>query len=226
MDVVKGSVHLTEHWYHGTPKTPWSQQHKKTDAMAGQLRLVRSGRSLRYLVSDGPGQEFREIWYQKNFGDEDLEFLKFGVTDSGEPGNPVDARLIDLRVRLGPVPADNAFAPAPLAEPAPVIVSPLVPVDQEGKDRPDRSLLVILLVGLGLTLVVGISLATWYMLHQQRNSSSLPENVEEAEVIEEELPPVVITCSNCGKQLKVVSALAGKRVKCSQCGKGIPVPKS
>jgi DNA-directed RNA polymerase subunit RPC12/RpoP len=220
MDVVKGSVYLTEHWYRRPPKTPWSQQHKKTEAKAGQLRLVRRGTSLRYLVSDGPGQDFREIWYQKNFGAEDLEFLKLSVTDSGEPGNPVDARLVDLRVRMGPSLADNAFTPAPLAEPAPAAEVPLVPASPEGKSRPSRTLLVVLLLGLGLTLLVGVSLAAWYFLRRQHDSAKLPEkdSVEEPGAAQ---ATVLLACSNCGKKLKVKTEVAGKKVKCPQCGQAV-----
>jgi hypothetical protein len=31
-------------------------------------------------------------------------------------------------------------------------------------------------------------------------------------------------CSACGKRLKVKPEMAGKKVKCTQCGKAVPVP--
>src|SRR5262249_24033010 len=122
----EGSVHLTQYWH---TDRDYQVRSKPTEAKVGQLRLVRIGPSLRYLVSDGPGQQFREIWFQEDFSREDIRHLRFGVSDSGEPGNPVDARLIDLKVRMGGALPDRAFEPAPLAAPAP-LEDPASPADE------------------------------------------------------------------------------------------------
>lgn len=150
---AEGSVHLTQHWHSGKD---YQVRSKKTDAMAGQLRLTRVGTSLRYLVSDGPGQKFREIWYQPEFGAENMAHFRFGVSDSGEPGNPVDARLVDLRIRMGPVSEDGAFDPAPLPDPAPLQDPDPSPVAH----RTGPWLVVVIALGLMVALLATV-LVVW-----------------------------------------------------------------
>jgi hypothetical protein len=108
-----GSVYVAEMW----PK--FKNKTKPTEVRAGQLRLARIGPALHYLVSDGPGQAFEQIWEVKDYGTDVVTYAGFQVGDSGEPGNPVDARIIDLRFRLGKIELAKAATPAPLAVPAP-----------------------------------------------------------------------------------------------------------
>src|SRR5262245_38429043 len=102
----EGSVYLAESWPKYQNKAP------QTDAMSGQLRLARVGPVMRFLVSPGPGQEFQLIWELKDYGQDDIGYAGFQVGDSGEPGNPVQARLIDLRMRTGAIERDKVIAPA------------------------------------------------------------------------------------------------------------------
>jgi hypothetical protein len=109
----EGNVYLAETW----PK--YQQRVKKSAVLAGQLRLARIGAALHFLVSDGAGHDFEEIWTVRDYGVDDIGYAGFQVSDSGEPGNPTDARLIDLRVRLGKIDLDKLASAAPLAAPAP-----------------------------------------------------------------------------------------------------------
>ncbi len=68
-----------------------------TEAKAGQLRLIRAGAKLRYLVADDPPEEFREI-YAADYTAEDLEIVRLGVNNNGSPTG-VEVRLVDLRIR-------------------------------------------------------------------------------------------------------------------------------
>ena len=154
MRAKEGSVHLTEFW------NPYHIESKKTEAKSGQLRLVRVGSSLRYLESDGPRQAFREIWYQKNFGTEDMHYVGFGVSDSGEPGNPVDARLVDWRIRLGSIDGDKAFDAAVLPASAPVNSPAPVEVKTPEKSGTKTWLIVVILLGMGGMLVLGMAVGT------------------------------------------------------------------
>ena len=218
MRAKEGSVHLTEYW------TPYQVKSTKTEAKAGQLRLVRVGPSLRYLVSDGPGQAFREIWYQKNFGAEDLHYVRFGVTDSGEPGNPVDARLIDLRIRMGEIVPDKALEPATLPAPAPLAEPAPVPTEPTSKSGTKTWLAILLFLGLGVTLAFAIGLSAWLLLRNRYPSTASPAN--EPAKSETTSATVAFACSGCGKNLKANKAMAGKKVKCSQCGNAVLVPKA
>jgi hypothetical protein len=112
----EGSVYTTEYWNRDPPKE-WEAPSVPTEVLSGKLRLIREGDVMRYLVADGPDKEFRELRRRK-FGTEDLAHLNLEVCDSGEPGNPVDARLVDLRIRSGKVVAGQAGDVQPASESA------------------------------------------------------------------------------------------------------------
>jgi hypothetical protein len=103
---------------------------------------------VRMLFSDGPNDTFREIFRVPHFGTEDLAHLRFEVIDSGEPGNPVDARLIDLRVR-----ADRFSGPARAADPG-------APAAEPGRKTGGKGwLAAALLVGLALVVMAALGVA-------------------------------------------------------------------
>jgi len=102
----EGSVHLSEFWTNDPPKD-YQVRSVPAEARAGKLRLVRQGSTIRFLAADGTTDDFREI-YQRDFGTEELADVRFQVCDSGSPGNAVDARLVDLKVRSDNLTLDNA----------------------------------------------------------------------------------------------------------------------
>src|SRR5262249_42392735 len=83
----EGSGSLAESW----PK--YQNEEGQSEAMSGQLRLARSGPAMHFLISPGEGKEFQPIWVVKDYGQDEIGYAGFQVTDSGEPGNPVQARL-------------------------------------------------------------------------------------------------------------------------------------
>ena len=97
MRVKDGSVYVTEYWRNNAPRTT---RHFRSRLRRGpdRLRLVRVGSKVRFLVADGAGNDFREI-KQQEFGTDDIADVRFVVADSGSPGNAVDARLVDLKIR-------------------------------------------------------------------------------------------------------------------------------
>jgi DNA-directed RNA polymerase subunit RPC12/RpoP len=50
-----------------------------------------------------------------------------------------------------------------------------------------------------------------------------PDHQPEPEAV---APSVSFACAGCGKTVKARAELAGKKVKCPQCGQVIPVPPS
>lgn len=95
-------------------------------------------------------------------------------------------------------------------------------------------------VGMVLTLAVVIAIGVWLRVHQGRAAKQaadepildtpieeddepiLDTTIEEPEVP----PPVTFRCPACRRGLKARADLAGKKVKCRQCGKPVLVPIS
>ena len=99
------------------------------------------------------------------------------MTDSGEPGNPVDARLIDLRVRTGKLIGENASTPAPLLDPAliPIVPAEAVPPNPErtGNPAPKVWLIAALLVVGVLILLLLLVLGTAFFLRKKEGDPQL-----------------------------------------------------
>lgn len=193
----EGSVHGATFWL---KKKDYQERWKPSEAKAGQLRLTRIGASLRYLVSDAPGEKFREIWFQEDFGKDDIEHVRYGVSDSGEPGNPVDARLIDLRIRMGRTLADKAFDPAPLAPP-----EPLVELLADPAALPHGFLLAI-----GAMLALSLGLGVWFYLRRRWHAAAIGAQASGGQ--DKSTTPQFIICACCGKKLKIT---------CPHCGTAV-----
>jgi hypothetical protein len=80
---------------------------------------------------------------------------------------------------------------------------------------------VLLLVGLVLVFL----LVVWLVARQRRRGERVPVPVPPKESDQEPAPKAVrFTCSACGKALKAKWELAGKKVKCPECGQVTRVP--
>jgi serine/threonine protein kinase len=141
-----GSVFEAQHWTN-EPHS-YQEQTRPTDSRVGQLRLVRKGSSLRYLAADGLTGDFQEVGSQENFGTDDLNHVHFEVSDSGKPGNAVDFRLVDLRIR-----STNALAAAAAEPPAPAEAPP-APAAARGSRRGVGILGLVLVAALAVALAV------------------------------------------------------------------------
>jgi hypothetical protein len=74
--------------------------------MQGQLRLIRSGETLHFLVSDGPNSAFQEV-RAIPIGTDDVKTLQAQCATGGREGS-VDARLLALDIRSGQLPNQPA----------------------------------------------------------------------------------------------------------------------
>ncbi len=154
MVVKDGSVFQSEFWIKA-PTRDYQWRKKPTDSRIGQLRLVRVGASLQFLAADGLEGNFEEIYSRPFFGTEDLAHIHFVVADSGSPGNAVDARLVDLRIRSS----------SPLPEPAPGTTSAL---DEASASLPTGWLTAIAVIG--LLVVATFSVMAWLFYGRQRGA--------------------------------------------------------
>jgi serine/threonine protein kinase/predicted RNA-binding Zn-ribbon protein involved in translation (DUF1610 family) len=208
------SVFMAEYWTQGADD--WKGPQLETAVRSGQLRLVREGSTARCQVSEGPGTEFMTIFEKDDFGTEDIAYLRFQVTDGNKPGYAVDARLVDLRVRYG------ITGPTKVADP--VAPAPLTPGKEERKAGFSGKLALMLLFSMTLTLLVAIGLGLFLHVRRRRVGRKNPQHdVHDAKPAAAHL--VTFACTACGKSLKSKAALAGKKVKCPQCGKALVAPQ-
>jgi hypothetical protein len=81
-----------------------------TTEKTGQLRLTRQGSKLIYLMQDATtAGQFKEL-FQEEFGTDELTTVRFVVSTNDEP-LAIEARLLDLRIRSGSVPAPTDPVP-------------------------------------------------------------------------------------------------------------------
>jgi hypothetical protein len=211
-------------------------QRVPTAATKGQLRLARAGNILSYLVKDDTTQgEFKEL-YQAEFDTEPLKFILYEV-NPGREATPVEARLIDLRLesnmRIQANPPANP--PDPSGPPGPRIESnvriqanpPANPPDPSGPPRGAGRGWLAAAAAVGLFVILGLALAGWLSLRRRHQATAVRAG---APVQNEAAPQATLflsfACAGCGKALKGKPALAGKKVKCPQCGLVVLVPEA
>ncbi len=203
----EGDVYKAESWIKGQPDSG-QQRFTPTTARAGKLRFVREGSTLRFLVADGPEHEFREI-NRREFTTEDLKVCRFVANNNGSPAG-LDARLIDLRIR-----SDHQ--------------APYKPLDREAQGWFAGHLVVAL--GFSLALLCALCV----LLHMSRRARVFPspgvagtgdgsKEKPGPAAPEAAAPFIVFACPGCGKKLRARPALAGKSLKCPQCGQGVLIP--
>jgi RNA polymerase sigma factor (sigma-70 family) len=102
---------------------------------------------------------------------------------------------------------------------------PIAPARATAKETPARDGHgTFLLAGLAIGVVLALSvILLFYFMHKSR---ALPV-LELAEDVQPAPAPAFVsfTCGNCQKHLRVKAEWAGKKVKCPQCGSGVPVPE-
>jgi hypothetical protein len=86
-------------------------------------------------------------------------------------------------------------------------------------------------IWLGLCLVSTLSLAAWLALRRRHNAGKIPpaelvapQGADKQAGDEPVAAAIDFSCSGCGKNLKARAALAGKKVRCPQCGQATPIP--
>ena len=171
----------------------------------GSLRLVRTGTMLSWYVVDGPGSEF-VLLHQEPYSGENIKNVRI-VAMTGGTRTTFDVRVLDFHVQAAELPLPSS-ARLPKAE---RVTWPLWPFTLAA------ILSFVLVVPLGVWLYVRYR----RLIHHQQTVVAARERTAEAP-----LPPLAFACSTCGKMLKAKAELAGKKVKCSQCGQPVPVPQS
>jgi hypothetical protein len=72
-----------------------------------------------------------------------------------------------------------------------------------------------------------LTLGVWLYLRQSRRPAEAPAGAPVAghqPQPRRAAPPARFPCPGCGKDLKARADLAGKKVKCPQCGQAVTVP--
>jgi len=212
----EGSVFISEFWNHEPPPMPRALSSIPTDARIGRLRLVRTGDMLRYLAAEGLGNDFQEVYHER-FSADDLTHLRFVVSDSGEPGNAVDARLLQLTI----VGSKMTVAETPPPSPAPAAKAPPTPraaPNVQAEEPPvldNGSMLWLCSTIFVLVILAAIALILFRFLRRSTGKLVPSDPV---------LKAISFACSTCGKNLKTAPTAAGKRVKCPHCGQGMLAP--
>jgi hypothetical protein len=174
---------------------------------AGKLRYQRVGGVLHYLAADGLDAEFTEVM-AIDFPTADIRSIQVGC-DAGNSESGLDIRLLDFTIRADDLPGLPAPPPPPATAAAPGAPPP-------AQDRPWLALVGVLAVALPLAL-----LGVWLIARRRRRTgtatAAAPVSAPAADTL------LAVSCSSCGKQLKVRARAAGKKVKCPQCGQAVHV---
>jgi serine/threonine protein kinase len=178
----------------------------------GRLRLARSSNKLSFLWSpEFEGDRFQEIG-KCNIGGETITDLRLELVTNlgGGKKGELDLRLIELGIRGSNFAADRIFASA-----------------EERAVEARNHLIVPLVVGLAITLTIPVA---WLLVRCFRRTevtnSSRVAAASKATKPGSPVPTISICCSGCGKALRGKSELAGKKVKCPQCGTAVTLAES
>jgi RNA polymerase sigma factor (sigma-70 family) len=185
---------------------------QRTQEPRGRLRLVRTGKKLFYQFADGAG-DFQEL-ATREFGTADVIAVRADCTTGWQTQSGVEVRFSNLDLRSEQMPNKDA----PTAQPPP----------QQAADEPDavppdgksRTWLIVggLLLGLLSLFLVGSILAYYLLVRGRAVKASPPQASSPAAKVEPAAGAVFVVCQACGKKLKIKAELAGKRVKCPECG--------
>jgi DNA-directed RNA polymerase subunit RPC12/RpoP len=163
-----------------------------------RLRLKRTKTILHYLWAPGTRGDNFEEFHQCEFGNEDIESIVIaGVT--GRKPCDLDVRITELRIR-GTQAAGLTLVP------------------QKGAWK------VLLALGLGSAILLGGGLA-WRQSQRPRKRPPEPSVPAQHANPDRALAAFSFVCSDCGRSLKAKKELAGKKVKCPQCGHAVLVPE-
>ena len=189
-------------WRDDAPKpSPPRGERYPTQAKAGRLRLIRSGSDLYFGMAETLDGDF--VFKSKHrFGPEDLRGIRiFGVT--GTETASLDVRLTGLRVGADAIPNMPASSSASNRPASTEPTAALPPASGKGW------LFATLAAGIAIPLLAAIALGGFLYLRRGKVPAS------------NDSPPafLALACPDCGKKLKVKAELAGKKVKCGQCGK-------
>jgi DNA-directed RNA polymerase subunit RPC12/RpoP len=197
-----------------TPHTDELRTFPSTGAATGRLRLVRTGSVLAHSAAEGTANEFLFL-RQHPFGADDVKAVRVGGYTGG-PNAALEVRVTDLRVRADSMPGMPEVPGVP--EP------PGVPGAQPPTPKPGGKGWLGAALVLGLVLALG-ALGLWLLARRGRpGQMPAPAPVADSPADPEKAAPgISFGCSGCGKRLKARAEMAGKKVKCPQCGQAVLV---
>jgi|SRR5581483_6288089 len=191
-------------WNQDTRKNKQEIKWFEAKSTKWRFRLTRKDTVLSYYLAEADEADFR-LLQQYLFVGDDVKDIRV-VATTGGPKAALDVRVTDLRIRaeslpnLGVVPTDG-----------------MVPAEPP-EERPIRGRwLIWLALGLAVVVLVGVTFAVWHRRRAQGASVSDPRGESSAF-------DVAVRCTKCGANLRVKAGLAGKRVKCPQCGQAVQLP--
>ncbi len=121
-----------------------------------------------------------------------------------------------------PVFTDSSLEPQPGQVPPIVVPTPKVQTvtRDPGAEEPPKSHW-----KLWLALLIGVSTISFVVLGiwARKRASNGGTPLRDEESVTAGAAPISLSCSNCDKRLKVKATMAGKKVKCPQCGKVLEV---
>jgi ribosomal protein S27E len=186
----------------------------KCTAKVLRLRQKRTGTTLHYQWAPGlAGDNFEEIHAEKDFGPDDIAYVRMNAMTGQEPCN-VDVRFLDLRIRYGGL-VDAAVAGkdvVPVAQPNNAVNPPA--------NAPQGISWLLLTSLLGVGVLVLLTSAIGIVLWLKRRTPATA-----AEPTESEPAFIEFRCTGCGKNLKAKAASAGKKIKCAKCGQAMLIPE-
>ncbi len=201
-------------------------------AAIGKLRIKRVGSMIRFYTADGEGAEFQPIiqdgkakTIDLEFGAGEIRYFQIGG-DAGDSQAALDMRLFDLTVLAEELPGYSDAPPPKNAPPGPR--PPWMLVGQAPAETASNKTLYF---GGGAVVVLAVlGVGAWLYLGKRRKTQAAPnpkaEPDTEETVKEKPSPGIPFSCSKCERKIVVKSALAGKRIKCPQCGASLPVPQT
>jgi hypothetical protein len=197
----------------------------------GKLRIKRTGAMVSFYFAEGDGADFLPIYQDAKakktdveFGAGEIRYFQIGG-DAGDSEAALDLRLLDLTVHAEALPGYEAAptkgeAPSPARPPG---SPPPPPVGSTGSTN-------WTLIGGGIgaiVLVAALGVGGFFFLRGRKKSS---ESVKSTKAPNKKPAPdmpqlaIALRCA-CGKKFKVKSMLAGKKIKCPECGKSLNVPQ-
>jgi hypothetical protein len=189
--------------YHGRthPDGEWKLERKAFAAAAptGKLLLKRTGSTIAYLAAENGSDELQER-HREPCGTGDVLWIRVSAENGGAL-TAYSVRIPELKVKSG----DEA--PAGRAE--------------RGAQRRWTAIVV------AAAILIALGLASWHSVRRfRRGGQTAPLAPPETPSAPPDAgqPLITLTCSGCGKALKVKTAHAGKKGQCPQCGQAVRLP--
>jgi WD40 repeat protein len=176
----------------------------EASARAGRLRITRIGNEVILRVAEGDEKEFKELC-REDLGPEMVNMIRVSAY-TGHAQYAIDLRIKDLHVR--PLPASEASTLSALSS----------TLRSSGKRGWLAAAAIVILT------TAGAVVAVWLIASRGRRASAKPDHDTPSTQTEGAPTTISFPCSACRQKLKAPASLAGKEVKCPQCGKAVVVP--